>query len=44
MVDYTLRAREERRSPMRVGIIGAGFMARGLRDQIVIGVPGTAVE
>src|SRR5258706_7640843 len=40
MVDTALRAREEKGTPIRVGVIGAGFMAQGLANQIVNSVPG----
>ena len=40
IVDTALRAREAEDKPIRVGIIGAGFMARGLANQIVNSVPG----
>lgn len=40
IVDTALRAREEAHDPLRVGMIGAGFMARGLTNQIVNAVPG----
>jgi predicted homoserine dehydrogenase-like protein len=40
LVDNALRAREEQGKPIRVGLIGAGFMARGLANQIVRSVAG----
>ena len=40
LVDNALRAREAQGTPIRVGLIGAGFMARGLANQIVKSVPG----
>jgi predicted homoserine dehydrogenase-like protein len=40
IVDNALKAREEQGKPIRVGIIGAGFMAQGLANQIVHSVPG----
>ena len=40
IVDRALRAREAERRPIRVGMIGAGFMARGIANQIVRSVPG----
>jgi predicted homoserine dehydrogenase-like protein len=43
LVDTALRAREAERRPIRVGMIGAGFMARGLTNQIVNSVPGMRV-
>jgi predicted homoserine dehydrogenase-like protein len=35
ILDTALRAREEQGRPIRVGMIGAGFMGRGLANQIV---------
>src|SRR5512146_1159822 len=40
IVDHALRAREEQAKPIRVGMIGAGFMGQGLTNQIVNSVPG----
>lgn len=40
IVDRALRACEEQGKPIRVGMIGAGFMARGLANQIVNNTPG----
>jgi predicted homoserine dehydrogenase-like protein len=40
IVDNALRSREEEGRPIRVGLIGAGFMAQGLANQIVNSVPG----
>jgi predicted homoserine dehydrogenase-like protein len=40
LVDTALRAREEEGRPIRVGLIGAGFMAQGLTNQIVNSIPG----
>lgn len=40
IVDRALRAREEQDRPIRVGMIGAGFMGQGLTNQIVNSVPG----
>jgi predicted homoserine dehydrogenase-like protein len=40
IVDAALRGREASGDPIRVGIIGAGFMGRGLLNQIVNSVPG----
>jgi predicted homoserine dehydrogenase-like protein len=40
IVDNALRTREEEDRPIRVGLIGAGFMAQGLANQIVNSVPG----
>jgi predicted homoserine dehydrogenase-like protein len=40
IVDRALRERAERGEPIRVGMVGAGFMARGIANQIVNSVPG----
>ncbi len=40
IVDNALKAREEQHKPVRVGMLGAGFMAQGLTNQIVNSVPG----
>ena len=40
IVDTALKAREAQGKPIRVGMIGAGFMGRGLVNQIVHSVPG----
>lgn len=40
IVDSALRAREEQGSPIRVAMVGAGFMGQGLANQIVNSVPG----
>ena len=40
IVDTALRTREEQDRPIRVGMIGAGFMGQGLTNQIVNSVPG----
>jgi predicted homoserine dehydrogenase-like protein len=40
LVDTALRAREAAGNPIRVGIVGAGFMAQGLGNQIVNSVHG----
>src|SRR5438445_8976252 len=40
IVDTALKAREEQGKPIRVGMIGAGFMGQGLTNQIVHSVPG----
>jgi len=40
IVDRALKAREEQGKPIRVGLIGAGFMGQGLTNQIVHSVPG----
>ena len=40
IVDNALKARAAQGRPIRVGMIGAGFMGRGLVNQIVHSVPG----
>jgi predicted homoserine dehydrogenase-like protein len=40
IVDNALRARQEQGRPVSVGMIGAGFMAQGVANQIVNSVPG----
>jgi len=43
IVDAALKAREAESRPIRVGIVGAGFMGQGLTNQIVNSVPGMRV-
>ena len=43
IVDQALRAREQEGRPIRVGMLGAGFMAQGLANQIRNSVPGMDV-
>ena len=43
LVDTALKARHESGHPIRVGIIGAGFMGQGLTNQILNSVPGMEV-
>jgi predicted homoserine dehydrogenase-like protein len=40
IVDKALKAREEQGKPIRVAMIGAGFMGQGLTNQIVNSFPG----
>jgi predicted homoserine dehydrogenase-like protein len=40
IVDNALRAREAQGKPIRVGMVGAGFMGQGLTNQIENSVPG----
>jgi predicted homoserine dehydrogenase-like protein len=40
IVDNALRAREQQGKPIRVGMVGAGFMGQGLTNQIMHSVPG----
>lgn len=40
IVDRALEAREAEGRPIRVGLIGAGFMAQGLANQVMNSVPG----
>lgn len=44
IVDTALRARAEANTPIRVGIVGAGFMTQGLTNQITHSVPGMRVS
>lgn len=43
IVDTALKVREEQNQPIRVGIVGAGFMGQGLTNQITHSVPGMRV-
>jgi len=43
LVDTALRAREAEGRPIRVGMVGAGFMAHGVTNQITNSVPGMRV-
>ncbi len=43
IVDNALKAREASGRPIRVGLIGAGFMGQGLTNQILHSVPGMNV-
>ncbi len=43
IVDTALKAREAEGQPIRVGMVGAGFMGQGLTNQIVNSVPGMRV-
>ena len=43
IVDNMLESREREGNPIRVGLIGAGFMAKGLANTIVNSVPGMRV-
>jgi predicted homoserine dehydrogenase-like protein len=40
IVDQALQARAEAGNPIKVGMIGAGFMGRGIANQIINSVPG----
>ncbi|HSE97775.1 MAG TPA: Gfo/Idh/MocA family oxidoreductase [Blastocatellia bacterium] len=40
LVDRALQARAEAGDPIKVGMIGAGFMGRGIANQIINSVPG----
>lgn len=40
LVDNALQARQAQGKPIRVGLIGAGFMGQGLTNQLVNSVPG----
>jgi predicted homoserine dehydrogenase-like protein len=43
IIDMALKARQEQNRPIRVGIVGAGFMCQGLTNQIRHSVPGMRV-
>jgi predicted homoserine dehydrogenase-like protein len=43
IVDTALKALADHKRPVRVGIVGAGFMCQGLTNQIVNSVPGMRV-
>jgi predicted homoserine dehydrogenase-like protein len=43
LVDTALRRREDEGRPVRVGIVGAGFMSQGLTNQITHSTPGMKV-
>ena len=43
LVDTALRQREAEGHPIQVALIGAGFMAQGLANQIAHSVPGMRV-
>ena len=43
IVDTALKARHEAGNPVRVGLVGAGFMGQGLTNQILNSVPGMEV-
>jgi predicted homoserine dehydrogenase-like protein len=43
LVDHALQAREAEGRPIRVGIVGAGFMTQGLTNHICRSVPGMRV-
>lgn len=40
IIDTALQQREENNNPIKVGIIGAGYMGRGIAMQILTAVPG----
>ena len=43
ILDARLKALEEQDRPIRIGIVGAGFMCQGLTNQIVNSTPGMRV-
>ena len=43
IVDTALKSRADQNKPIRVGIIGAGFMCQGLTNQITRSTPGMRV-
>ena len=44
LVDEALKARAAASKPIRVGLIGAGFMAQGLTNQVTNSVPGMEIS
>jgi predicted homoserine dehydrogenase-like protein len=44
IVDTALQRREDEGNPIRVGMIGAGFMGRGIALQVVQGMPGMRIS
>ena len=44
IIDDRLQALEAAGTPIRVGLIGAGFMGRGLTNQVVNSVPGMTIS
>ena len=40
IIDNLLKKRQEEKKPIRVGLVGAGYMGRGIALQIVTAVPG----
>jgi predicted homoserine dehydrogenase-like protein len=43
LIDRALARREEARNPIRVGLVGAGYMGTGIARQIIRSVPGMRV-
>ena len=43
VIDKALKVRAEQGQPIKVAILGGGFMAQGLTNQIVNSVPGMEV-
>jgi predicted homoserine dehydrogenase-like protein len=43
IVDTALKARADQNRPIRVGIVGAGFMCQGLTNQIINSTPGMRI-
>lgn len=43
IIDRALQARAEAGNPVKVGMVGAGFMGRGIANQIVNSVPGMEI-
>lgn len=40
LIDTALKERQRQRNPVRVGLVGAGYMGRGIALQIITAVPG----
>jgi predicted homoserine dehydrogenase-like protein len=43
LVDKALTQRAEQGKPIRIGLVGAGFMAKGIALQVALSVPGMRV-
>ena len=43
IVDTALKKREQEGNPIKVGIVGAGYMGRGMVLQIITAIPGMDV-
>src|SRR3546814_7136372 len=43
IVDTALRRREEEHNPIQVGIVGAGYMGRGIALHVPAGTPGMRI-
>ena len=43
LVDTALAKREQEKNPIKVGMVGAGFMAKGIANQMINSVPGMSL-